>query len=561
MDSDRRQTPNAIQYFWLAHALLLLTIYGSLIPLRYQPIPLDQALEQFRAIPFYDLKLADARGDWVVNMVQYAAVGFCYLAALAVDRRWMVGLLAAVVVVPAGWAVALALEFTQIYFPPRTVSVNDILVECLGIVLGVGAWLLAGQGLTNWLRRFWGRKSLVGLAPQVLPAYLVLLLVVHLMPFDVVFGRAELVEKYQQGRIQLVPFTDLAESGIDPVLNQLKNIAAFLPIGVLLALLPHWSGRSWRPVLWFGLGVALLIELLKLLVYTRYCRVTDILTGTLAVLLGWWLVRRLRQAAVARPLRIESLGSGPLLRLALAWAVLLVLVNWQPFDFTTDPVQFLDSDATLSDEDTSVLALRRVSLAPFVDYYWGSRYQAIDHLVWHSLAFIPLGFLLGLAFGKWERAGVAVTVLAALALGALIEGGRYFIPERHPSVTHLLIHVCGAWLGYKLARHTVHVLRPVPEPTSEPDYAALGLVFATSGPAPQHRSRPRPKRVGLTSPPRGRSVARDAHPSYPREPLLLRCFDALPKWLQFVVICAAGVALAAGLALLFYRMVEPGGSE
>src|SRR5438067_938867 len=108
MVSNRFPTPNASQYLWLAHGLFLLTLYGSLIPLRYQPLPLEQAVARFREIQLYDLDLTDARGDWVVNMAQYATLSFCYMAALSVDRRRAFGLLAAALVVPAGGAAALA---------------------------------------------------------------------------------------------------------------------------------------------------------------------------------------------------------------------------------------------------------------------------------------------------------------------------------------------------------------------------------------------------------------------------------------------------------------------
>jgi VanZ family protein len=99
-----------------------------------------------------------------------------------------------------------------------------------------------------------------------------------------------------------------------------------------------------------------------------------------------------------------------------------------------------------------------MSWAPFVDYYWGSRYQALDQFARRSLSFAPLGVLLALAFGSRERRGLVITVGAALLLGVIVEFGQYFIPERHPSVTDLLIQVFGAWLGYNLARHVIHVL-------------------------------------------------------------------------------------------------------
>ena len=150
MGVNRLPAPNRTHYLRLALALLLLTGYGSLIPLQYQALPPEEAFERFRNIPFNDMTQADLRADWVVNAVQYATVSFCWLAALSADRRWYLRWLSAALVIPAGWAVAVALEFLQIYFPPRTVSANDLLVEGLGTVLGAAGWLLAGQPVTNW---------------------------------------------------------------------------------------------------------------------------------------------------------------------------------------------------------------------------------------------------------------------------------------------------------------------------------------------------------------------------------------------------------------------------
>jgi glycopeptide antibiotics resistance protein len=465
MDSQPPRTPNASGYLWLACGLLLLTVYGSLIPFRFEPMPLDEAVARFRDIRHYALNATEARGDWVVNMVQYAAVAFCFMGALAVDRRPR-GLLAAAVVVPAGCGVALAMEFLQVYFPPRTVSVNDILVESLGTALGAAAWLLAGQRCTEWWRRFWGGQGVPALAAQALPAYLAVLLVVYLMPFDLVLGRAELAEKFQRGRIQLVPFAHLASGGLEALGKSLVNVAAFVPVGVLLGLIPRWSRRRGTAVLAVGLALTASVEGLKLLVYTRYCDMTDVFMGTAAVLLGWWLARGLyepwaagrRGAGAACVAVVRRWGPVPWALLALAWAVVLVLANWRPFDFTTDPARFLDADAELSDEDTAVVVLRRMSWAPFVDYYWGSRYQALDQILWRSLSFAPLGILLAQAL-RPRRGGVAA-VLSAGALAAVIEAGQYFIPQRHPSVTDLLVETFGAWLGYRVARHAAGVLAP-----------------------------------------------------------------------------------------------------
>src|SRR4051812_31241742 len=66
------QSLTAIHYGWLALAIFLLTIYGSLIPLQFQPRPLPEALAAFSQIAFFDPSDLGARGDWVVSVFLFA---------------------------------------------------------------------------------------------------------------------------------------------------------------------------------------------------------------------------------------------------------------------------------------------------------------------------------------------------------------------------------------------------------------------------------------------------------------------------------------------------------
>jgi glycopeptide antibiotics resistance protein len=360
------------------------------------------------------------------------------------------------------------------------------------------------------------------------------------MPFDVVFSRQELAEKYQQGRIVVHPFGELANGGLASCLKLLANMAVFFPLGAMLAATPRWSSRSWLAILGTGLVLTAAIELGQLLVYTRVCDVTDVLTGTLAILAGWWLVSALRVShASSRPAirtirtawgalhdRVRLLGAPTWISLALAWAVVVVIANWQPFDFTLDPARFALSDADLSDEATSVEGLRRMSWAPFVDYYWGSRYQALDLMLLRSISFAPLGIFLALAFGRRERQGEVVTLLTGLLLASLVEFGQYFIPERHPSVTDLLIEVLGAWLGYRLAQHTARALAGAPASHGTAYYS-----YPTSAKQPYRRGHPGRTKVSKRAMALFDRVARQ------------------PLWVGVVVLGIAGLILLAGILL------------
>src|SRR5208282_3522460 len=143
-----------------------------------------------------------------------------------------------------------AIEFTQLYFPDRVTSVDDIAAESIGALLGIGLWLFAGQGITHWLRRFWvdlgGGQSSAG---SLLQAYIVFLVLVHAMPMDLTISPASIYHKYREGRVILVPFAMDGPTDLFARIQKcLTNMAFFMPVGALAAGLAHpfWRrGRNW----------------------------------------------------------------------------------------------------------------------------------------------------------------------------------------------------------------------------------------------------------------------------------------------------------------------------
>lgn len=561
-DRGRSRALGTARYAALAVGLLVLTVYGSIIPLRYHPIPYEEAVQRYRDARLYDATLAWARGDWAVNAVQYALLSFCAAAALSVDLKWVFRLGAAAVVVPLGFLAASWIEFLQIYFPPRTVSVNDVMVERAGVVAGAMAWVLAGQPLTGMVRRFWEAKGPTGLARQAMPLYVALLAVGSLMPFDFVLGPGELSQKAREGRIVLVPFSSIASGGLRGWLGLAANLAAFAPLGVLGALLRRGGPIGGAAMLGTALGVALAIEAGQLLVYTRYCDVTDVASGTAAAMLGWWAASSVRdrraasrlgglavhdgwaaaRSALARGDRIRWLAGAS----AGAWVLLLVAASWQPYDFSTDPTRFRGSDAELSDEDTRVLGLRRFSWAPFVDYYWGSRYNALDQFATRSLAFAPIGVALAVAFGKRERLGSSTTLVVATTTAAVIEAGQYFIPDRHPGTTDLMIQVFGAWLGYRLSRHVAHAFETDRESLGEARYR-YGFAAAAGSAGSAGRRPPAGASAGRIRRLVGEATGRLGDSVVPR-------FEALPYPAKLAALGVAAALVSVALVLIAGRL-------
>jgi hypothetical protein len=121
----------------------------------------------------------------------------------------------------------------------------------------------------------------------------------------------------------------------------------------------------------------------------------------------------------------------------------------------------------------------------------------------------------------------------------VIETGQYFIPERHPSVTDVLIGALGAWLAFHLLRHVVNALEPGPAAVGEGRYYYGANLRHSSVPGPPQR-------------PREGSAGSSRLPNRPEGPLeaLSGWLVQQPYWLAVTLLCVAAVVLVVGLVLL-----------
>jgi len=123
----------------LAIAYTLFVIYGSLVPLNFKPYSLREAFEAFSNIRYLDLKIGN-RADWVANILLFVPLAFVWLGTLWHSKSVFWRSVATLFVLLACTGLSVVIEFTQIFFPPRTVSLNDIYAEALGTFIGVSLW-------------------------------------------------------------------------------------------------------------------------------------------------------------------------------------------------------------------------------------------------------------------------------------------------------------------------------------------------------------------------------------------------------------------------------------
>jgi glycopeptide antibiotics resistance protein len=429
--------PQRPHLFALAALYALLVMYGSLVPLDFQPMSGDHVAKLIHEVLHQPLVFR-SRSDLLVNVMLAIPLSLLLAAGLCADRSRNAALLAGPAVVLACVLFAAGVEFLQLFFPPRVSSLTDVASQGFGSCIGVLAWLVCGQAAIDWCRRVKTTNTAPGLAGLLLPSYVVLLIIMHVAPFDLITRPKEVAVKWRAGRIRPIPFQAFYENPIEGLDKALINFAYFLPVGVLWGLGPVRQ-RPRRAQLLRAAGVGLLaagsVETLQLMVFSRSFETTDIVTGLLATVIG--------AEAAAAFCRARDRSATSRSRVFFAVAILLwlaALMNdyWRPFDFS------FDSGGLLS-------RLRQIEWVPLADSHHGNDFQAILHLFDKVLLFLVLGVLFTLASANSRRRLAGLKVIAATFLAALIlETGQLFLANRHFGITDIAFAVFGGWLGYSL---------------------------------------------------------------------------------------------------------------
>jgi glycopeptide antibiotics resistance protein len=450
----------------LALGYLVFAVYGSLVPLDYTPVPWDEAVERFRNIRFLQLGIG-SRADWVANLLLFIPLTFLWLGWL-----WPRSVPARVVLSVVLWIAAallsLAIEFTQIHFPPRTVSQNDILAESVGALVGIGFWWWMGPALWAWVQRWREARGVTSVAEYLLWAYLGGLFIYNILPLDLTISPVEIYHKWKDGGVNLIPFA----YPVDGVAELVYAIAADIVIWVPVSILWVVSGRRTpRQALLWTVGMALLLEVLQFFVYSRVSDVTDVITAAVGGGIGALIALRL--PAGLQGTAEEPPTAGPVARRhailpwlllgVVVWIGLLCVVFWYPYDFHLERT-FLRERLPL------------LMQVPLRNYYYGTEFRAITE-VFHKLLFAaPLGALLALSrlqiprFSVWRTLFDLVALALMLGVPALVELGQVALPDKHPDSTDWLLMVMGAGAAFVLVLivRNKMVLSAGPRPVRRP---------------------------------------------------------------------------------------------
>ena len=422
--------PWVVRTMLAAGALFSLTfvVYASLVPLNYTAKPFDETVAEFQKTPWFQLGI-ERRADWVANGLMMLPAGF--LAAGAIDwrrkRRWLL-LMASPFIVALLVATVFAIEFVQIWFPPRVVSQNDIFAGVIGSVAGVLLWWLAGRSLLGQFEQFVLAEPGLAKWKLLMNFGVIGLLIYNLMPLAVLVSLAELREKWNAGEIRIIPFQEFQFSRT-AILFLAIACAKLVPYTIVTAL-----QNGMRNAIAQGLMLALLLELVKVPIHSRPASATGVVATALGVLIvaggASMLLRWL--ACLDRPV-VWFMG-------ALGWTGVMLVGFLGRFDS-------IERDPAVVEQ-----RLQGILVIPFARAHSSSEFEAgqnilVKLVVFGTLTFLLSGWCSRLRTKMKLRLAATVSIVGCVALGSGIEVAQVFLPPLVPDATDFILYGIGALFG------------------------------------------------------------------------------------------------------------------
>jgi VanZ family protein len=414
----------------LAALYVLAMAYSSLLlgpaGLHYVPISLGEAWDKFLSIRYID-NGSNQRPDWIANLLMTIPLSFLINSAVERGGRTM-GAYGAALSLLISLAVILGIKFAQLFFPPRTVTLNYITAQAIGSVLGV--MLFRWTKTSDLGPRLIGKVEAGEGLTVVLAIYTAWVFAFVLMPFDFVLSQGDLLLRVLQ-----LPRTlfSLPGEGRPPPLRILILIAdtlAMAPVGMFLAVRDR--ERSTFRLLLSGLWLMVLMTVLQMLVLSAEVYLLAIAYRTIGVYLGIRFIAKIH----GKDLRKRHYYFSRYVPFA---AVLYVFgVAYFSALFSSEWIGLVKAE--------NILEPRQ--LLPFWNFYIVSKAQATASVVAHMAIYAPIGVMVWLRRGFWGR-GAVFSAFLAFALSMLMEVGRWLKPDLRPDFSDPVIAAIGAALAFK----------------------------------------------------------------------------------------------------------------
>jgi VanZ family protein len=412
----------------------IFVVYGSLVPFEFRAHSLVDAWQTLSAVRWLALSFTQ-RADWMANALLYIPLAWLLAASVSPRTPSAAARVAVAVLVYATCAiVAVAIEFTQVFFPNRTVSLNDIVAEWAGIAFGTALWALMNDKAARLVAGARGNRSDAFRALLVI--YLIAYLLLSLFPYDFVLSSRDIALKLASGTYGSW-FAPGACSQIFRCTTKLTAEAlAAAPVGILLGLARSRarSGGTMKVLACGGLvGVA--IEAAQFLIASGISQGVSVATRAAGILLAYTATRSLESKGIS--------NIRPKLRA-------LVLIAAVPYLFVLAHADGLTGGTWLTWPE-ALARLAEVRFVPFYYYYYTSETRAMFSLLAVAALYGPVGvaaWAWAAARDRNDQVSIWLVALSGAAMCAALEIAKLFVPGKHADPTDILIAATGAALGF-----------------------------------------------------------------------------------------------------------------
>ncbi len=428
----QHSTQHRLIYFILFIVYMTLVAYGSLVPLNFRELPMTEAVTAFKNIPYLSLS-AGSRADWVANILLYIPLSFLFAGFSLPNQPKLYSIFIYLFILSFCFSLAVFLEFCQLFFPPRTVSQNDLLAEALGSISGVILWVFFGQRLNQLLIQIFngGKQALTAMLVIYTLSYLIL----SFFPFDFVASYDEWHAKFETSSHSWF-LSGNDESFMHSIFKILLEILLVIPIALpfckLMSNNPH--RQMLLTVMGFILGLS--IEFIQLFIISGMSQGISIFTRMTGMWTGGKLYSLIENHLfwfqAGRMQRITTF-------LIIPYTVLVSYLNgW----FQLELSQFY------------IEKFNAIQWLPFYYHYFTSEAVALVSLLYSILIYIPLCMtswllLRQFIFGLNDLFLLGITTGSLLMIFSLImETGKFFLSLKHPDPTNVYICFFTGFMGF-----------------------------------------------------------------------------------------------------------------
>lgn len=516
-NSDLPSTPSArFSILAFAVAYTLFVIYGSLVPLDFHPQTWDQAWETFQHIRLLNVG-TQGRADWVANGVLYIPVGFLIATLFTRSKRHHTLVLAFIGSLLFSFTLAVTVEFSQLFFPPRTVSINDVAAEFIGSTLGAFIAVRWPDQFRSFFSMLTGNPD--RLVARILKTYAIGYVAFSLFPYDFLVSVPELKWKLDSSSWGWLVAMEPVHGNIAlPLAKLFAETLAVIPLGLILCQLTA-GRRSWSPTRLFIAGgvFGLIIEIAQFFIVSGISQGLSVLTRAAGIYLGALLWRHRTRFHLSR-LASEFRRFG--LPIGIFYLIALAAVNgW--FEH-----RWISSDSAMN-------AFNDIHFLPFYYHYYTTEQAALLSLTSVCLVY---GFIGILVWASWNPPALAM--LLATLLAGLMETSKLFLENLHPDPTNIILAGFSAWATAKLANRLTSAPLASAEVSKRNDSP---VVMASDFPMP---SRPYGSEAEASARvPTINKQTVDTSTSTVSLPMLKK-----PSWVDYTVLIAGLACVAWGVA-------------